>query len=219
LWPLRRARRRTSEGLDAAHERGLIHRDIKPANIYLEAGTDRVKIVDFGLARAVSDDLHLTRTGTIVGTPAYMSPEQARGAPVDQCSDRFSLGSVLYRMCTGRTPFLAEDTMSMLLALANDQPPPIAAFNNLVPGPLIRLIDQLLAKLPEARPQSARVVAAKLCAIENALAAFFGAAGRRGPTRARRRHPAGRWPPGFRSSPRWGWACPLTGMGLARCRS
>jgi serine/threonine protein kinase len=163
--------REIAAGLDAAHEHGLTHRDIKPANIFLEASHDRVKIVDFGLARAISDDLHLTRTGTIVGTPAYMSPEQARGQRVDHRSDLFSLGCVLYRMCTGRTPFKADDTMALLVALAQDQPPPIRAFNPDVPDELVGLIGKLLAKLPEARPQSARAVAATLETLANDAAA------------------------------------------------
>ena len=88
-------------GLAAAHAQGLIHRDIKPANILLENGVERVKLTDFGLARAV-DDASLTQSGVVAGTPQYMAPEQARGEPVDHRADLFSLGSVLYAMCTGR---------------------------------------------------------------------------------------------------------------------
>ncbi|HEV3255835.1 MAG TPA: serine/threonine-protein kinase, partial [Gemmataceae bacterium] len=163
--------REIAEGLAAAHEQGLIHRDIKPANLFLEAGNGRVKIVDFGLARAASHDLQLTKTGTVVGTPAYMSPEQARGIRVDHRSDLFSMGCVLYRMCTGRTPFQAEDTLGMLTALAQDQPAPIKAFNPTVPAELVGLIARLLAKVPEARPQNAQSVAATLGAIEERVAA------------------------------------------------
>ena len=94
-------------GLAAAHAQGLVHRDIKPANILLEQGVERVAITDFGLARAV-DDATITHSGVIAGTPQYMSPEQARGEPVDGRSDLFSLGSVLYSICTGRPPFRAE---------------------------------------------------------------------------------------------------------------
>ena len=91
-------------GLSAAHEQGLVHRDIKPENILLEGGVERVTITDFGLARAV-DDNTVTQAGTIAGTPMYMSPEQARGEQVDQHSDLFSLGSVLYALCTGKPPY------------------------------------------------------------------------------------------------------------------
>src|SRR5581483_10498584 len=94
-------------GLSAAHAQGLVHRDIKPANILLEHGVERVKITDFGLARTI-DDASLTASGVIAGTPQYMAPEQARGEGVDHRSDLFSLGSVLYAMCTGHSPFRAE---------------------------------------------------------------------------------------------------------------
>src|SRR5206468_3906977 len=97
----------TARGLAAAHAVGMIHRDIKPANILLENGVERVKLSDFGLARAV-DDASLTQSGVVAGTPQYMSPEQARGEAVDHRADLFSLGSVLYAMCTGHSPFRAE---------------------------------------------------------------------------------------------------------------
>jgi hypothetical protein len=158
-----------AQGLAAAHEHGLIPRDIKPANVFLE-NSGRVKIVDFGLARAASDDLHLTRTGTIVGTPADMSPEQARGLRVDHRSDLFSLGCLLYRLCAGRPRFLADDTPGMLTALSQDQPPPVKTFNAAVPDLLAGLISQLLAKLPEGRPQSAAAVAASLAAMSELVA-------------------------------------------------
>jgi serine/threonine protein kinase len=96
----------TASGLAAAHAQGLVHRDIKPANVLLEHGVERAKITDFGLARA-ADDASLTRTGVIAGTPQFMSPEQAAGEPIDHRADLFSLGSVLYAMCTGRPPFRA----------------------------------------------------------------------------------------------------------------
>ena len=91
-------------GLAAAHEQGLVHRDVKPANILLEKGVERAVLTDFGLARA-ADDVTLTRWGIIAGTPQYMSPEQARGEPLDGRSDLFSLGCVLYEMATGVSPF------------------------------------------------------------------------------------------------------------------
>src|SRR5207302_2247739 len=97
-------------GLAAAHAQGLIHRDVKPANILLENGVERVKITDFGLARAV-DDATMTQSGVVAGTPQYMSPEQARGDAVDHRTDLFSLGSVLYALCTGRAPFRGSSSM------------------------------------------------------------------------------------------------------------
>src|SRR5207249_4453246 len=103
----------TAAGLAKAHAQGLIHRDIKPANILLENGVQRVKITDFGLARAV-DDASLTQSGVVAGTPQYMAPEQARGEVVDHHADLFSLGSVLYAMCTGRPPFCASTAMAVL---------------------------------------------------------------------------------------------------------
>jgi serine/threonine protein kinase len=102
-----------AEGLAAAHRQGLIHRDVKPANILLENGVERVKLTDFGLARAAAD-ASLTRSGVVAGTPQYMSPEQAQGEPVDFRSDLFSLGSVLYAMCTGRAPFRGPTALSVL---------------------------------------------------------------------------------------------------------
>src|SRR5437588_6254974 len=101
-----------ASGLAAAHAQGLVHRDIKPANILLENGVERVKLTDFGLARAV-DDASLTQSGVVAGTPMYMSPEQADGLPVDCRSDLFSLGSVLYAMCTGRPPFRAPSAVAV----------------------------------------------------------------------------------------------------------
>ena len=108
-------------GLAAAHAQGLVHRDIKPGNILLDSGVERVTITDFGLARA-ADDASLTRSGVISGTPQYMSPEQARGEPVDARSDLFSLGSVLYAMCTGRPPFRADTPYGVLRRISESDP-------------------------------------------------------------------------------------------------
>jgi len=145
-------------GLAAAHAQGLVHRDVKPANILLADGVERVKLTDFGLAWA-ADDASLTRTGVIAGTPQYMSPEQARGESVDQRSDLFSLGSVLYAMCTGRAPFRAETSYGVLRRITDEEPRPIRQLNPDVPEWLCRIIARLMSKQPEDRFESAREVA------------------------------------------------------------
>jgi eukaryotic-like serine/threonine-protein kinase len=148
----------TAEGLAAAHRQGLVHRDIKPANILLENGVERVKLTDFGLARAV-DDASLTQSGVIAGTPLYMSPEQAAGEAIDHRSDLFSLGSVLYVLCTGRPPFRASGTHAVLKRVIEDAPRPIQEVNQEIPGWLCDVIARLHAKNPAERVQSAREVA------------------------------------------------------------
>ncbi|MGD9855188.1 MAG: protein kinase [Planctomycetaceae bacterium] len=150
-----------ASGLAAAHKQGLIHRDIKPANVLLENGVERVKITDFGLARLV-DDVSITRTGEVSGTPQYMSPEQAAGDPVDHRSDLFSLGCVLYAMCTGRSPFRATSLAAAIRRVCDDSPRPIEEINPEVPAWLIDLINQLLEKNPNDRPQSAEEIASFL---------------------------------------------------------
>jgi serine/threonine protein kinase len=150
-----------SAGLAAAHAQGLVHRDIKPANVLLEDGVERLRITDFGLARAV-DDASLTRTGVIAGTPQFMSPEQSRGDVVDARSDLFSLGSVMYAMCTGRPPFRAETSLGILHRILHDVPRSIQEINPEIPGWLSGFIGGLHAKDPNERFQSAEEVAALL---------------------------------------------------------
>jgi predicted Ser/Thr protein kinase len=153
-----RIARETAEGLTAAHESNVIHRDIKPANVWLEGEKGRVKILDFGLARSASGESNLTQQGAIIGTPAYVSPEQANGGKVDCRCDLFSLGVVLYRMVTGTPPFKGRDTVSTLIAVSTAQPRPPHQLNPSVPPSLSRFILQLLAKNPVDRPPSARKV-------------------------------------------------------------
>jgi serine/threonine-protein kinase len=141
-------------GLAAAHAQGLVHRDIKPSNILLENGVERVKITDFGLARAV-DDASLTQTGVIAGTPQYMAPEQARGETVDHRADLFSLGSVLYALCAGRPPFRASTTMAVLKRVCEETPRPLREINPDIPEWLAAIIAKLQAKNPSERFQSA----------------------------------------------------------------
>jgi hypothetical protein len=153
-----------ASGLAAAHKQGLVHRDVKPANILLENGVQRVKLTDFGLARA-ADDASLTQSGLIAGTPLYMAPEQAAGEPLDPRADLFSLGSVLYEMCTGRPAFRAPTTVAVLRRVCDDTPRPIREVNPEVPEPLCRLIERLQAKKPADRPASAREVADLLAGL------------------------------------------------------
>ncbi len=148
----------TASGLSAAHEQGLVHRDIKPANILLENGVERVKITDFGLARAVADAT-LTQSGIITGTPHYMAPEQARGDAVDHRADLFGLGSTLYACCTGHPPFRAETPLAVLRRVTDDTPRPIREQNPDVPVWLEALIGKLLAKNVAERFQTAGEVA------------------------------------------------------------
>ena len=148
----------TANGLAAAHAQGLVHRDVKPANILLEIGVEKVMLTDFGLARAM-DDASITRTGVIAGTPQYMSPEQARGEPIDARSDLFSLGSVLYTLATGRPPFRAESTYAILRRLTDESPRPLREIAPQYPAWLGKIIHKLLEKQPADRWGSAAQVA------------------------------------------------------------
>jgi serine/threonine-protein kinase len=147
-----------ASGLAAAHAQGIVHRDVKPANILLENGIERVVLTDFSLARAV-DDASLTQSGVIAGTPQYMSPEQARGEISDHRSDLFSLGSVLYAMCSGHSPFRASSALAVLRRVSDDQPRSIRELNPAVPEELAMVIERLHAKNPGDRFQSASEVA------------------------------------------------------------
>jgi hypothetical protein len=150
-----------AEGLEAAHRHDLIHRDIKPANILLEDDSGGVKITDFGLARA-GDDASITQTGQILGTPMYMSPEQAEGKKLDQRSDLFSFGSVLYALCSGRPPFRAKTTVAVLRRVCDYEPRPVRQLNPDIPRWLENVILELLEKHPADRYQTAGEVAAVL---------------------------------------------------------
>jgi WD40 repeat protein/serine/threonine protein kinase len=171
--------RETALGLAAAHRRGLIHRDIKPANLWLEAHGEtgastaggRVKVLDFGLARAVDEEAHLTQQGAVVGTPAYMAPEQGQGRSVDHRCDLFSLGCVLYLLATGEPPFKGTAVVSTLMAVATENPSPPHALDPALPPGLSELIMRLLAKDRAGRPPSAQAVAETLGHIAAGLAA------------------------------------------------
>ncbi len=163
-----RVGRQIAQGLAFVHRQGLIHRDIEPSNIFLEfvatadgrRTTDpRVKIIDFGLVRAVATPKQFVQSGAVIGTPASTAPEQAAGQSIDHRCDLFSLGCVLYQMCTGEKPFKGADTASTLMAVATHQPPQLHELNAEVPLPFSSLVMKLLAKKPEDRPQSAQEVA------------------------------------------------------------
>jgi serine/threonine protein kinase/formylglycine-generating enzyme required for sulfatase activity len=162
--------REAARGLAAAHAAGLVHRDIKPANLWLEGEEGCVKVLDFGLARAASSDSNLTQQGAIVGTPAYMAPEQAAGQALDARCDLFSLGCVLYRMSTGRPPFKGADPVATLVSVAMDNPRPPVELRPELPRALSKLVMQLLSKRPENRPQSAVAVAEALQEIDGKTA-------------------------------------------------
>jgi serine/threonine-protein kinase len=145
-------------GLEAAHVRGLVHRDVKPGNILVDDATGRAKVADFGLARAATDP-RVTQSGLVVGTPQYMAPEQARGEPVDHRADLFSLGSVLYALCTGRAPFHGDNVMAVLRRVSDDTPRPVREINPAIPEWLGDIIGRLHQKDPADRFQSAGEVA------------------------------------------------------------
>ncbi|WP_249138470.1 serine/threonine-protein kinase [Phycicoccus avicenniae] len=143
--------------LGAAHEAGVVHRDVKPGNIMVTPGGE-VKLTDFGIARAV-DGSGQTRTGEVLGTPHYLSPEQALGEPATGASDLYALGVVAHEMLTGRRPFEKNTPVATALSQVNDPPPPLP---DDVPSELRALIEQCLAKAPAARPESARELGERL---------------------------------------------------------
>jgi tRNA A-37 threonylcarbamoyl transferase component Bud32 len=195
-----------ARGLAAAHQHGLIHRDVKPANILLENGVQRVKLTDFGLARA-ADDASLTQSGFIAGTPPYMAPEQAASEPIDARADLFSLGSVLYELCTGRPAFRAPTTVAVIKRVCDETPRSIREVNPDISEPLCRVIDRLHAKKPADRPASAAEVAdllARLLADLQQPGSVVGVPASAG----RQRHPAEAGTPttGKRAPRHWLWA-------------
>ncbi len=149
-------------GLAAAHARGIVHRDIKPANIWIDEEQDRIKILDFGLALASVAMDQLSGRGSVVGTPQYLSPEQASSEPLDDRSDLYSLGVVLFELSTGQLPFAARAVADQLIATLAMTPPKARDVSAEVPEPLSELIAQLMQKEPRKRPRSAMALEAQL---------------------------------------------------------
>ncbi|MDD2734861.1 MAG: serine/threonine protein kinase [Desulfuromonadaceae bacterium] len=153
---------RMAEALHYAHKKGIIHRDVKPSNI-LCTTEGKLKITDFGIAHIEDPSgVEETQAGEILGTPAYMSPEQVLGRPIDGRSDLFSLGIILYEMATGSRPFQGQGMNAIFNAITNDVPPPIHTISQTIPRSLSDIIMKCLSKSPEARHADGRELAAAL---------------------------------------------------------
>ena len=176
LAPLLAVATPLADALAAAHQHGIVHRDLKPANVMV-SNEGRLKVLDFGLARLEAEDAAraerptiegLTRAGQILGTCAYMSPEQAGGLPLDARSDIFSLGTMLFEMATSRRPFQGATEIDVLAAIRRDQAPAVSAVRPAIPSPFNQLVERCLEKDPDRRVQTARDVCNELEAIKKA---------------------------------------------------
>ena len=144
-----------ASGLAAAHERGVVHRDIKPANVMLEGRLEEVKITDFGLARIMVDNTEISLANETVGTPSFMSPEQASGGRIDARSDLFSLGVVMYAMAEGYSPFRGGTLIEVIRKISDVEPQALHELGGKFPRFLSRVVSRLLDKDPDKRYQSA----------------------------------------------------------------
>jgi eukaryotic-like serine/threonine-protein kinase len=151
---------RTADALGFAHKQQVVHRDIKPANLMFDPTTDILKITDFGIARL--SDAGSTRTGIVLGTPSFMSPEQLEGRTVTGHSDLFSLGVSLFQLLTGQLPFTADSMTGLMQQIAEAPHPPLRAYRPDLPACVESVIDRALAKTPEARYDSGAQMAAAL---------------------------------------------------------
>jgi serine/threonine protein kinase len=155
-------------GLDAAHKQGVVHRDIKPHNMLIMPETGELKIMDFGIARLSEKkgtDKGMTTTGTVMGTPDYMAPEQAQGEAADFRADIYSLGVVLFEIFTGRLPFTGDSVMAVVLNHIQQPPPAPRGINPRLPADLESVILRCLAKEPQSRYASVEAIADDLAAI------------------------------------------------------
>ena len=148
-------------GLAHAHARGVVHRDLKPANVLFDE-EGRPKLADFGIARMAAGEGTLTEAGTVLGTAAYISPEQAMGEPATAASDVYSFGVILYRMLTGRLPFQSKDPLQLVMLHRDEAPPPIAEFRPDAPAALESTALAAMAKNPADRPQDGAALLAEL---------------------------------------------------------
>jgi serine/threonine protein kinase len=156
-------------GLAAAHEKGLIHRDIKPANLWVDQKSGRVKVLDFGLTRDTGSEQKLTMDGAIMGTPAYMAPEQANGKEVDCRADLFSAGTVLYHLATDSSPFHRDSLLPTLSAVCNHRPQPVLSIRPELPAELGAFIERLMSKDPGERPADGQAALALWLEVEKSV--------------------------------------------------